>query len=266
MNNIGYIVSVIWRFLSELSGVVASILLILTFAFLLIKTIVNNPVLLLVALPLFILATGFLLRNFKRSFEKLGGQLEKEKIEKEISSKETRDKTIDMDKINLDKILPSNRQLMRWDNYARRRASHWDSDAYEESFNMYIDVSPHHGTSFTIQILFVSDWKNEVLTIYLSTGIGFKLTLQRKGDIFMNHTNPVFTLCKNWQWAVKESYDKVRSKLTGGAQLRIHFHQNDMSVLIEYTYGKVDCRESFYFDSKTLRSSNGFSKIFKGKA
>lgn len=253
----------LWNFLSSLGGIIS---LLATMGFLGILDIKEFPkfpiVLQILFVTLLVIGMVFIFRISVVRFRKWRGELETREVEEELSRSKNQSNLK-----NFNVILPNSKSLERWVRLGDAKGNLWSTDAKRDFVNLYIDKSgSSSGFEIVVQIGYVSDWKNEKLTVYFGHVIGGRIGREKyeklsRGD-FQERVRPFFRYPK-WREVVLKSIEKIDSGQVDRLEIQVSSKEGRFDINMRYELGKVGNKLQFSYDGKSLvnLSDNSKTKI-----
>lgn len=241
----------IWKFLADFAGVISTIgLFIVVSKYLfkkleiLLSTHLIYGILLLI---LIFIAVIFLVLLAEEKLHKLINLTQKELVLEKIS--EIVKKSIPRDDFNIEDFIPKKSLLKQVLSIATKESLIWSHDSKLESYNFYLERTENK-IRITIQIIFISDWKKEALTIYYPSMSKDK-ERQDTGEIYKD--NYLFFNNKYWKKAILTSYKKINSKVSDFKMQFCSSYDNKFSINYNYEIGELKDKMSFTLVDETLK-------------
>lgn len=239
----------VWKFLSEFSGVIASLLLIWGGILFVLNFVVQfryNPYLFLGTITIFLLA---LIRILIWATIYFREQFRGKQISQDIKQL---DEKVKHNPNHF--VVPDNKMLSRWLEYVTGKAKKWSEDVYLTSTSLYIHCDDTKINSH-LQAYFYSNLKELQMIQYAGSVGGYSID---DNNGFILRKEPFFEEYKMWSKIIMVLHSRLADRLPPTYSVAIHGVTNGLIIEFKYRSGNIDKTENFRFsDSKLTETKTG---------
>lgn len=219
-----------WTFLSELSGVIATIGYTIVGIDYLRRSLVDNKILLLLLVLLLPFVLFSIIKWIKSSFKTFLQMTTDIEIEDEVKQLEKL-----QSHNGIRKLIPNDKLIQRLGDSIIKKIKNWSEDGIMDTFTLYLEVTNQKNT-LTIQVKCSSKWKKEVKYFY--SGPDWETT-PIEMDFYTNQNSrnitPFYLEFINWRKAIIKAYNSIESKIQNGYKLILYSHYGE-KLHFEFNY------------------------------
>lgn len=238
----------IWKFLAEFSGVVTTIvmfLILLVYSSNLFINLLQERLILGIALIiLLVVSLIFLFYLLKKKIIGLSQKIKEEVVAEKLEEMER----ISTDAFDIENHIPTQRIFERIEELLIKDANDWSPDAKLGSFNFYLDKTIDEKNTLEFQVMFYSEWKKELLTLYFSKASRGIERVESYSKLEVPFYKVPF-----WREAIAKAFLKVNSRLPTSFRLIVNSSTDrEMGIWFKYREGQVESTIRFNFKDGVL--------------